>query len=107
MNIFPSLLGLMGGRVALAIIVSLMAGSLIGPRATHAEIVKQRPCDIYTAGHTPCVAAHGTVRSLYAKYTVALYQVKQASDNATQNIGLLSDGYANAAAQNAFCATTT
>jgi hypothetical protein len=32
------------------------------------------------------------VRSLYAKYTGALYQVKRASDSATQNIGLLPGG---------------
>jgi non-reducing end alpha-L-arabinofuranosidase len=33
--------------------------------------------------------------------------VKRASDNATQNIGLLSDSYANAATQDAFCTNTT
>ena len=102
-----ALLRLKRVRVALAIISGLMAGSSIGLRATHAEIIKQKPCDIYTAGNTPCAAAHSTVRSLYAKYTGALYQVKRASDNATQNIGLLSDGYANAATQDAFCAHTT
>ncbi|WP_216856317.1 arabinofuranosidase catalytic domain-containing protein, partial [Acidisphaera sp. S103] len=84
-----------------------MAASLIGPRAAHADAIGQRPCDIYAAGNTPCVAAHSTVRSLYAKYTGALYQVKRASDNATQNVGLLPDGYANAAAQDTFCANTT
>jgi hypothetical protein len=84
-----------------------MAGSLIGLPAAHTETIKQRPCDIYAAGNTPCVAAHSTVRSLYAKYTGALYQVKRASDDAAQNIGLLADGYANAAAQDSFCAKTT
>src|ERR1700730_2131071 len=107
MSIFLSSLRLKQVRAALAIIAGLMAGSLVGLRATHSEIIKQRPCDIYAAGHTPCVAAHSTVRSLYAKYTGALYQVKRASDNATQNIGLLSDGYANAATQDAFCTNTT
>jgi non-reducing end alpha-L-arabinofuranosidase len=96
----------------LAIITGLVAGSLLGPGAAHAEtikrpLIKQRPCDIYAAGNTPCVAAHSTVRSLYAKYAGALYQVRRASDNATENIGLLSDGYANAATQDAFCANTT
>jgi non-reducing end alpha-L-arabinofuranosidase len=91
-------------------LVGLVLGVLvttIGIRAAHSETTKQRPCDIYAAGKTPCVAAHSTVRSLYAKYTGALYQVKRVSDNATENIGLLSDGYANAAAQDAFCAKTT
>src|ERR1700730_16319127 len=107
MSIFLSSLRLKQVRAALAIIAGLMAGSLVGLRATHSEIIKQRPCDIYAAGNTPCVAAHSTVRSLYAKYNGALYQVKRASDNATQNIGLLSDGYANAATQDAFCKSTT
>jgi hypothetical protein len=100
---FQYLLRLKRVRAALAIIAGLMAGSLIGLRAAHSETIKQRPCDIYAAGNTPCVAAHSTVRSLYAKYTGALYQVQRASDNATQNIGLLADGYANAATQDAFC----
>jgi Alpha-L-arabinofuranosidase B, catalytic len=74
-------------RAASAIIAGLMAGSLVGLRATNSQTIKQRPCDIYAAESTPCVAAHSTVRSLYAKYTGALYQVKRASDDATQNIG--------------------
>ncbi len=92
---------------ALAITTGLLVGSLVDPCVTHSEIVKQRPCDIYAAGHTPCVAAHSTVRSLYARYTGPLYQVKRTSDNATQNIGLLPDGYANAVAQDTFCKNTT
>jgi hypothetical protein len=95
-------------RASLAMVIAgLMAGSLTGVRATHSETVKQRPCDIYAAGNTPCVAAHSTVRALYDKYTGALYQVKRASDDTTQNIGMLADGYANAATQDSFCANTT
>ena len=93
--------------IALVGLVLGVLATAIGIRAAHSETIKQRPCDIYAAGKTPCVAAHSTVRSLYAKYTGALYQVKRASDNATENIGLLSDGYANAAAQDAFCTRTT
>src|SRR5580700_58889 len=107
MSIFLSVLRLQRVRAVVAIIAGLMAGGLIGFRAAHSEILRERPCDIYAAGSTPCVAAHSTVRSLYAKYSGALYQVKRASDNATENIGLLSDGYANAATQDAFCAKTT
>jgi len=92
---------------ALGATAALMAGSLIGSHATRSATIEQRPCDIYAAGNTPCVAAHSTVRSLYDKYTGPLYQVKRASDNARKNIGLLSDGYANAATQDAFCANTT
>src|ERR1700742_959852 len=92
---------------ALAVITGLMAGALMDLPPTHSETIKQRPCDIYAAAKTPCVAAHSTVRSLYAKYAGALYEVKRASDEATRNIGLVSDGYANAATQDAFCANTT
>jgi hypothetical protein len=66
------------------------------------------PCDIYASGGTPCVAAHSTTRALFATYTGNLYQVRRASDNATTNIGVLAaGGYANAAAQDSFCANTT
>jgi len=47
------------------------------------------------------------VRSLYARYSGPLYQLKRASDNTTQNIGMLPDGYANATTQEAFCSNTT
>src|SRR5580700_6808103 len=107
MNRFRSSLRPVSVGGALAIIAGLMAGSLIGLGPTHSGTIKQGPCDIYAAAKTPCVAAHSTVRSLYAKYAGALYEVKRASDEATQNIGLLSDGYANAATQDAFCANTT
>jgi non-reducing end alpha-L-arabinofuranosidase len=66
-----------------------------------------RPCDIYAAGHTPCVAAYSTVRALYTNYRGPLYQVTRASDSATADIGVLEPGgYADAAAQTAFCAGT-
>jgi hypothetical protein len=48
------------------------------------------------------------VRALFSAYNGNLYQVRRASDNATLNIGVLSaGGYANAAAQDSFCAGTT
>ena len=65
-----------------------------------------RPCDVY-ASTTPCVAAFSTTRALYASYTGPLYQVTRSSDSTKLDIGLLSDGYANAAAQDSFCAKTT
>src|SRR5580704_8160803 len=107
MSSFPPLFRLKRFRGASAIITGLMAGRLIGLGTTRSEIIKQKPCDVYAAGNMPCVAAHSTVRSLYARYTGALYQVKRASAGAIQNIGLLPDGYANAATQDAFCANTT
>jgi hypothetical protein len=73
-----------------------------------AQAATQGPCDIYAAGGTPCVAAHSTTRALYAAYNGSLYQVRRASDSSTLNIGVLSaGGYANAAAQDSFCAGTS
>ncbi|MEU6414432.1 arabinofuranosidase catalytic domain-containing protein [Microbispora sp. NPDC046933] len=70
--------------------------------------VASKPCDIYAAGGTPCVAAHSTTRALYRSYSGNLYQVRRSSDNATRNIGVLAaGGTANAAAQDSFCAGTT
>lgn len=66
------------------------------------------PCDIYSSGGTPCVAAHSTTRALYDAYTGALYQISRGSDGATTDISPLSaGGVANAAAQDTFCASTT
>jgi non-reducing end alpha-L-arabinofuranosidase len=76
--------------------------------APAAQAATSQPCDIYAAGGTPCVAAHSTTRALYAAYNGPLYQVRRSSDNTTRDVGLLSvGGYANAAAQDSFCAGTT
>ena len=65
-----------------------------------------RPCDLYGAGGTPCVAAHSTVRALYGLYTGNLYQVRR-TDGTTKDIGVLAPGgFANVAHQDAFCAGT-
>jgi non-reducing end alpha-L-arabinofuranosidase len=70
------------------------------------------PCDIYAAAGDPCVAAHSTTRALYASYNGPLYQVLRQSDGKMLDIGVVqpaesdAGGYANAAAQDAFCANT-
>jgi hypothetical protein len=80
------------------------AASLVGVPG----IAQAAPCDLYGSAGTPCVAAHSTTRALFAAYNGPLYQVRRASNNATLNIGLSSaGGFANAAAQDAFCANTT
>jgi hypothetical protein len=72
----------------------------------------QGPCDIYAAAGDPCTAAHSTTRALYAAYNGPLYQVLRQSDGKTLDIGVVkpagsdAGGYANAAAQDAFCANT-
>src|ERR1700691_5140348 len=65
------------------------------------------PCDIYAGGGTPCVGAYSTTRALYRNYDGPLYQLTRASDGATTEIGVTSPGgFADAAAQNKFCAGT-
>jgi hypothetical protein len=73
------------------------------------------PCDIYAAAGYPCVAAHSTTRALYASYNGPLYEVMRQSDGKTLDIGVVqpsaspvpdAGGYADAAAQDAFCANT-
>ena len=65
---------------------------------------QQLPCDIYAAAGSPCVAAHSTVRALFSAYAGALYQVNRTADGALFDVPVLAPGgYANAAAQDAFC----
>jgi non-reducing end alpha-L-arabinofuranosidase len=70
------------------------------------------PCDIYESAGTPCVAAYSTVRRLLNTYTGPLYQVRKGgpipntgTGGQTQDIPLLANGFADAAAQDAFCGT--
>jgi len=86
--------------VILLAIAITMAGCASGPTVT------PRPCDLF-APKTPCVAAFSTTRALYRAYKGPLYEVTRQSDKTSINIGLLPDGYADAARQNAFCANTT
>jgi hypothetical protein len=105
-------------RICLALILAA-ALTLIGAMLTLAQqpaagagARPKGPCDIYAAANDPCVAAHATTRALYASYNGPLYQVLRQSDGKTLDIGVVpssaSDpgGYANAAAQDAFCANT-
>src|SRR5665213_2029164 len=81
-------------------------------RAGSAPSRPQGPCDIYAAAGDQCVAAHSTTRALYASYNGPLYQVLRQSDGKTLDIGVVrsvasdAGGYANAAAQDVFCANT-
>ena len=96
------------GTVA-AVVLAALAGTpgTAGSAQAAALASSARPCDIYAAGGTPCVAAYSTVRALYRTYRGPLYQVTRASDGKTADIGVLeTGGYADAAAQNSFCAGT-
>ncbi len=90
----------------------IAAGLTMAIPASAAPPRPQGPCDVYIAAGNPCVTAHSTTRALYAAYNGPLYQVKRQSDGKTLDIGVVqpsgtdAGGYANAAAQDAFCAKT-
>ncbi len=84
----------------------------------------QGPCDIYAMGNTPCVAAYSTVRILSSQYSGPLYQVRKGgtmttdgtganmktgvrAGGTTMDIGVVAGGFADSAAQDAFCGTDT
>jgi non-reducing end alpha-L-arabinofuranosidase len=107
----------------LALALTLIGATLTMAQRTGAGATvpsrPQGPCDIYAAAGDPCVAAHSTTRALYASYNGPLYQVLRQSDGKTLNVGVVqpvaspvaavggdAGGYANAAAQDAFCANT-
>lgn len=100
---------------ALALMLPVAITMLIAISCTGNSQAPSRPegpCDIYTAAGFPCVTAHSTTRALYASYDGPLYQVMRQSDGKTKEIGVISPGrddpggYADAAAQDAFCANT-
>ena len=65
-------------------------------------------CDIYEAGHTPCVAAHSVIRALYQNYRGPLYALRRSSDNRTIDVGVeKTGGFANVSAHETFCANTS
>ncbi len=98
--------------LALIFPVALMMMAMSGVARSAAPPRPVGPCDIYSAAGTPCVAAHSTTRALYASYNGPLYQVKRESDKKTLEIGVVQPkegdpgGYADASAQDAFCANT-
>ena len=94
----------LGKNLSPAVVLFAFAITPVG--VASAQAVTPRPCDLF-ASTTPCVAAFSTTRALYSAYTGPLYQVTRQSDKAHTNIGLLPDGYANAAAQDSFCANTS
>ncbi|HEY3628171.1 MAG TPA: arabinofuranosidase catalytic domain-containing protein [Terracidiphilus sp.] len=111
-------------RIGFALILApalVMIGAqwtLAQPAGTGTNISPSRPkgpCDVYGAAADPCVAAHSTTRALYASYNGPLYQVLRQSDGKTLDIGVVQPvasplpdpgGYADAPAQDAFCANT-
>ena len=100
-------LTVVGGTLTMAQQAAARAGNL--------PARPQGPCDIYAAAGDSCAAAHSTTRALYATYGGPLYQVLRQSDGKTLDIGIVppvaapvadAGGYADAAAQDRFCANT-
>ena len=107
-NSFLAILALM--LILPAIIMMLLAMSGIGHNSVLPSA--EGPCDIFAAAGNPCLTAHSSTRALYASYNGPLYQVMRQSDGKTLDIGVVQSigndpgGYANSAAQDAFCANT-
>ena len=95
--------------LAVAVPVAVVA---IAAEGSKTQARPEGPCDVYAKGGTPCAAAHSTTRALFAGYDGPLYQVMRQSDGKTMDIGVVQPnaqdggGYADAAAQDAFCADT-
>lgn len=100
--------------ITLAIALTVPVATMIVAAQTGAgrKARPQGPCDVYAAGGSPCVAAHSSTRALYASYNGPLYQVLRQSDGKKLDIGVVQPsatdggGYADAAAQDNFCANT-
>jgi len=76
--------------------------ALLSPRAARGGA-----CDIFARGGTPCVGAFSLTRALFAAYGGPLYAVSRAADNATLDVRVVAaGGFADAAAQDAFCAAS-
>lgn len=68
------------------------------------EPALQGPCDILGTAGNPCVAAHSTVRALYAKYAGPLYTVVHTDTNQTAYVHVLKPGgFANVQQHEALC----
>ena len=93
MPVAPRWLSQIVNMVALAAVLSVVAASAEGP------------CDILAAAGNKCVAAHSTVRALYAHYAGPLYRVQRTVNNATANVSVLKPGgFADIVAHERFCA---
>ena len=111
----PNRLRTLAAGVALALLpIGVLLAMTTAAQAAPARLAgTEGPCDIYARAGTPCVAAHSTTRALYASHAGPLYQVRRLSDGQVKDIGVVpatagdAGGYADAAAQDGFCAHTT
>jgi hypothetical protein len=65
------------------------------------------PCDIVGTAGNPCIAAHSSVRALYATYDGPLYAVKNNHSGEVANVSTLKPGgFADAKAHELLCPAT-
>ena len=102
-----------GGRQDVPPLLDVSKSDVLGVPDAGGRTVGTGPCDIYAAANMPCGAAYSMVRTLSSKYSGPLYQVRSGSSTTntgtggtTKDIGMLSDGYADSAAQDTFCTGT-
>ena len=90
---------------ALPLLLLVVARSTAGAASAAADReAVEGPCDLLAEAGNQCVAAHSTVRSLYAHYAGPLYRVSR-PNNASANISVLEPGgFADIAAHEKFCA---
>lgn len=69
-----------------------MLAAFLSPPGPAAQAAGTLPCDIHGGAGTGCVAAHSTTRALFSGCNRPLYQVTRASNGATADVGLLSQG---------------
>jgi non-reducing end alpha-L-arabinofuranosidase len=104
--------------MAAMLVLAAVLAAAARPAAAGIEAAPLRPkgpCDIYAAAGDACVAAYSTTRAMYASYNGPLYRIERQSDGRLLDIGVVQPtaapvadggGYADAAAQDAFCANT-
>ena len=69
-----------------------------------AMVTAEGPCDILGAAGNPCVAAHSTVRALFANYTGPLYTLFHNQSNKSIDINALKPGgFADVVQHEALC----
>lgn len=65
-------------------------------------------CDLLAKAGNPCVAAHSTVRALFADFSGPLYSVRRESDGTSLDVKVQSKGgFADSASQDRFCSNTS
>jgi hypothetical protein len=90
---------------------SVESGGSAGTDSAGSTSPSRLPCDVLRRAGHPCVAAHSAVRAIVSGYSGPLYQVCKGTSvpgpsscmGTPQDIGVV-DGFADAAAQDAFCA---